>query len=383
MKYINKDRLINRFLELARIPSPSGQEPEICQYLAHSLVDLGLQIVGDDYGNIIAKLAGTGKPIILCAHMDTVAIGEGTMIVPIVKEDVITSDGTTILGADNKDSIAAILEALSIVRENRLENRAAEIVFTKEEEAISRGAMKLDITKLRGKECLISDCPEPYGTITTNAPFWYGFDVKVSGVRCHAKEPEKGVNVAAIMAKAISSMPLGRIDALTTSNIAYQILGLKGIVDNPKEKVTNIPKKDRNSIPDLGIISGEVRGLKIEKVIESLARIEALFTEVASEFGGRSSFEQKKLADGYYFSEEDPLVKFAASIFSDQGVAPRYIPSIGGSDANILNGRGINTIVISSAHRENHKVSEYLIIDDLIKLADFYVRCLTNLPQVG
>jgi len=378
MKYINKKRLVDVFCELARIPSPSGQEEKITNVLIGKLEHLGLTVQKDTYGNIVAKLAGKGESIILCAHMDTVSIGEGKKINPVVKEDVITSDGTTILGADNKDSIAAIIEALVTIKENGLSHRSVEVVFTREEEAISRGAKNLDLSKLLGKECIISDSSELYGTITVSAPYCFRFDIEVIGKRSHPKEPEKGVNVAAIMAKAISLMPLGRIDEFTTSNIAFQSLGLKGIIDNPEKKIVDLYTENRNTVPDLGIILGEVRGAKIETVTNSLSQIESVFKEVAVSLGGNSSFKYDKLADGYFFEESDPLISMVSRIVSAQNVPIRYFNSIGGSDANILNARGIKTVVVSSAHRDNHKVTEYLVIGDLMKLANFYVQLLTN-----
>ena len=228
MKYINKKRLIGHFIKLVKILSSSGQEDEIRQVLVETLTNLGLQIIGDDYGNIIARLPGEGESLILCAHMDTVAIGRGKKITPERKGDIITSDGSTILGADNKDAVSAIIESLLVIKENGLPHRAVEVVFTREEEAISKGAKNLDYSRLSGVDCIIADSDEPFGTIIYGAPFCDRFDIRVVGERAHSKDPQKGVDVVKIIGRAFTTMPLGHIDEFTSSNIAYQMSGLNG-----------------------------------------------------------------------------------------------------------------------------------------------------------
>lgn len=98
----------------------------------------------------------------------------------------------------------------------------------------------------------------------------------------------------------------------------------------------------------------------------------------AKSLKGKSVFKKEKRAGGYLFAKKDSLVSSVVDIFTNQGVEPKFFDSTGGSDANILNQKGIKTLVVSSAHRNNHQVSEYLIIDDLVKLVDFYVRLVAN-----
>lgn len=380
MKHINKRRLIEIFVELARIPSPSGKEKRIASVLVRKMKSLGLSVKRDGYGNLIAKLAGKGEPIMLCAHMDTVAVGKDVINVEVDEEGgIIRSDGTTILGADNKDAVSAILEMLEVVKENNLAHRYLEIIFTREEEAISKGARNLDLSLISGKECFISDQAEAYGAITVTAPYLYAFNVEIHGVKCHVKEPEKGINAVRIMASAIShsEMPIGRIDRLTTVNIGSVVAGLKSVIDEPEKAISDLRQAGRNSVPDLAHVYGEVRGADEKKVCEVLGNIEKIFTTVGKSFNGNIIFSVEKKADGYIFEKDDPLVARVASIFTDQQVKVEYFDSVGGSDANILEKRGIHSVVFSSAHRNNHQTDEYLIIDSLVKLADFYVRLVS------
>ncbi|MFH1367307.1 MAG: M20/M25/M40 family metallo-hydrolase [Patescibacteria group bacterium] len=330
----------------------------------------------DDYDNIIMKIEGSGKPLILCAHLDTVPVASETSIVPVIEKDRVASNGKTVLGADNKDSIAAILEILRIIKERKFRHRALEIVFTREEEAISKGAQNLDLSLLSGKECIIADFPAPFGTIVTSAPYCFKFETKITGKRCHVKEPEEGVNASLILARAIARLPLGRVNKLTTSNIAYSFSGLKGIVD--QKNLAELKKEDRNSVPDFAAVFGEVRGADLKAVEKALQDIKKVFSQDASILGGRARTDIKKLAGGYLFEKDLPLIKHIERIFLTQGIKPNFEGSIGGSDANILNNRGITSVCISAAHKNQHKLSEYLVIDDLVKLTDFYLRLVTE-----
>jgi tripeptide aminopeptidase len=377
MQYINKKRLIETFKELAIIPSPSSREEVVAQFLQEKLALLGLDVERDSYGNLIAKLDGEGEPIVLCAHMDTVAVGKDSINVLINEDEgIIRSDGLTILGADNKDSISAILEMLSIIKERNFNHRAIELVFTREEESISRGAENFDFSLISGKVCYISDQSDPYGTITLTAPFLYAFNVEIQGKKCHVKNPEKGVNAIRIMAEAIShvEMPIGRIDKLTTVNIGSVVAGLGDVIENQKQTIFELSSMGRNSVPDSARIYGEVRGADENKVLEALNIIENIFNDISHQFGGFAIFKIEKMASGYIHDEHDPLVESVADIFKSQQVDVIYFDAVGGSDANILEKRGLHCVVFSSAHRNNHQVNEYLIIDDLVRLADFYLE---------
>src|SRR5437773_2227987 len=105
---IQRDRLVETFLELVRIDSPSGKEALVAARLIELLRGLGAEAGLDGHGNLIARLDGQGEPLLLSAHMDTVQPGEGIM--PIVDGDTIRTDGTTVLGGDPKAGVAAIVE---------------------------------------------------------------------------------------------------------------------------------------------------------------------------------------------------------------------------------------------------------------------------------
>lgn len=365
--------MINLFCELVRIQSPSGKEEKIAKKVILYLEKAGAKVQRDGFGNIIAKIQGLGDPIIFCAHLDTVAVGIGRQIKPIIKRDKIYSDGKTILGADNKDSISAILETLIVLKENKTKHRPIEIVFTREEEAIARGALSLDLSLLKGRECVISDHCNKYGTIVTAAPGCSKFEMKVFGKRSHVKESEKGINAIAIASEIIQKMPLGKIDKYTCSNVGYLIAGLDGIINQKGQIVDSLFMENRNTIPDLAVLLGEARGIRESNLQRALKNIKNNSSRVANSAGGRIEFSTNKLTDCYCFDKKDKLIKTVVEIFKKQKVDPRFFQALGGSDANALNARGIHTIVVASAHRNNHTTSEFLIIKDLIRLANFFL----------
>lgn len=378
MMHINKERLIKTFCDLATIISPSGQEQEISDFIIKKLENLGLPTQKDSYGNIIAKLNGNGEPIMICAHMDTVAIG-GDIITPIKKNNIIMSDGTTILGADNKDSIAAILEATETIKEKGLKNQAIEIVFTKEEELISRGAQNLDYALISSKKCIIADLEAPYGTIITKAPYLYQFNIKIQGKRAHSKEPETGINTAFIIAKTINLMPLGMIDSSTidqtTVNVSFLQAGLSGKNGGFENHLT----AGRNIIPDLGIIQGEIRGFNLKKIEQVKKKIREVLENTTKEVCGKYSCDFKHLADGYVLCDKLEFIKSINKIFSSQSTSLVLKSSVGGSDANIFNQKGIESIVIGSAYHNAHKKEEYLDIEEVVLLAEFYVKLMSGI----
>lgn len=376
---INKKRLINTFYELARIPSPTGHEEHVATVVCERLTGLGLNVIRDEFGNVLARFPGEGQPIIVCGHLDTVAAPIDRPIVVKSEGGHIISDGATILGADNKDNVAAILEAITTIIESTTPHRPIEIVFTLAEEAISRGAKELPFAELKAKTAVISDCALEYGAIILEAPGCTRFDCVIRGKPAHVKSPEQGVNALTIAVKAISMLPIGRVSPRVTSNIAFGVIGLSGLLDNPESvSVASLGLENRNTVPDHVSIYGEVRGTDGEGVRETIRHFRTSFTTAAKVAGGSALFTETVLAEGYQFTAEDEFIQEVAQVFRSQGVEPRYIDSNGGSDANVFNVNGIQTVVISSASRNNHQTDEYVVIEELYQLADFYVRLLSR-----
>jgi len=181
---ISKENLKQTFLQLVKIDSPSKKEADVAAFVKNKLDQLGINYRQDKSGNIIGYLPGKGAPLLIGTHLDTVEPCQH--IQPIYKAGVFKSDGTTILGADNKAVVAAILEFLNLLRNSRSAHRPLEIVFTVEEELGSLGASALDFTKLKAREGITFDREGDFGVITSAAPYYYTIDIEIIGKSAHA-----------------------------------------------------------------------------------------------------------------------------------------------------------------------------------------------------
>ena len=348
---INKNRLVNTFCELSSIDSPSGEEDVIAKKLIILLEGFGLTVFKDDYGNVIAN-DGRANPIMLSAHMDTVEPSRG--VVPLVDKDKIVSEGNTIVGADAKCGISAILEALQSVKEDKSLIHPIEVVFTKEEEVALLGARNLDFSKIKSKEALVFDSEGPPNRIVSMSPTYVSFDIAVKGRGAHAGvEPEKGLSAILIGSHIMSRMPQGRLDAHTTFNV--------GLVDGGTV---------RNSVPEDVIIRGEFRTSDDNIITELKSNINEAVSSTKKDFPEslidlhlNTDFETYSLD-----SEDSTFIKVKKAI-NKIGLDPLLKDSGAGTDGNIFRKNGIRAVVVGMGANHMHTLDEYVNIPDLYDAA--------------
>ncbi len=353
---VDRRRLVNTFLQLARISSPSGREGELRQLLRNELARVGVAVRVDKAGNLIGKKVGTGKvPILLSAHMDTVQPCEN--IKPVVRGNTIMSDGRTILGADNKAGIVYILEVLRMLHIYNIEHKPLEVVFSTKEEQFSQGVQNLDMSKIKAPFGLVVD-GAGVGEVDFTAPYIATLDVIISGKSAHSGvEPEKGVSAIQIAAQAINAIKLGRLHIDTTANIGVMTGG------------TN-----RNAIPDNVELVGEVRSLSRRKLEEQLERMHKALEDAAEHFGGLLSIDSKVVVPGYQHAKNDADIKTIMHTMKQVGITPRLRQAGGASDANIFVARGIKAIDIGTGVQKPHTVEECIYIPDMIKTTEFVLK---------
>ena len=350
---IDRDRLVESFLDLVRIDSPSGEEEAMAAALTGRLEALGLDVVRDSYGNLIAS-DGRPGPIMLSAHMDTVEPGRG--VSPGVDGDRITADGTTVLGGDSKAGVAAILEALESLQEDGAQHIPIEIVLSREEELALRGARNLDYSMINSQEAVVFDAEGPVSQIISSSPTYVGFDIEVTGRAAHAGvEPEKGLSAIKLVAELISRLPQGRLDAETTFNVGT----VKG---------GNV----RNTVPESASLVGEFRSTDLEtldglrlQITEALDAVRRRFPDATIEDHIHTDFE------AYTLSDDDPATRRVKGVIRSVGLRPTMKHSGGGSDANIFRLKGISAVVVGIADHHMHTLQEYVTIPDLLDVARF------------
>lgn len=351
---INKKRLVKTFLDLIKIDSPSGYEQEMAKEVAKRLRTLGFKVSSDTFGNVIGKLSGKGEPIMLNAHLDTVEPGRG--IKPVVDGNVIRSDGTTILGGDPKAGIAAILEALISITEDKINHLPIEVVFTKEEETSLGGAINLDYKKLSAKRGITFDGEAEVHNIDISAPGYNRVDATIIGRGAHAgTEPEKGLSAIKIAAEIISQLQLGRIDEETTTNI--------GLIEGGSA---------RNAVPEKVTMQGEVRSRNIKKLVKFTKHFQEVFNKVSTKYlDAKIELVLEREFNPYLFKNNHQTLKYIVEIFKNMHIRPNLNHSGGATDVNIFHTHGIEAIVVGSAVYEAHTTREYVIVPQMIQAAKF------------
>jgi len=371
---INRERLIDTFRFLVKIDSVSRHEGDIAKELKKILELMGAEAVIDDAGkktgsntgNLIAKFSGTKKipPLLLNAHMDTVEPGRG--VVPVLKDGIFTSDGTTILGADDKSAIAVLIEVMTVLKENNMPYGPIEMVFTICEEIGLMGAKHMDMSLITAKYGYALDATDTEGIIT-HAPSANKIEFKVHGRDAHAgAAPEKGINAIHLASKAIASLQLGRIDKETTCNI--------GIINGGI--ATNI-------IPNLVSVKGEVRSHNDEKLKRVTRDIITSFENTVKNYGNKSSDGLPRVdvvvEDDFLRTDipaNHPVVALARKAAANLG--RKMITKItgGGADANIFYQKGIITGVIGTGMRDMHTVRESVSVDDMVKTGELVLEII-------
>lgn len=370
---INKDRLLDTFLNLAQINSPSKSERPIAEYVCPLLQDIGFRIVEDDAadkiggncGNLVATLEGTassGVRLFFNAHMDTVEPTDGIQI--IVEDNVVRTDGTTVLGADCKSGIAVILEAARTAVEQGVPFKSLQIVFSVAEEIGLLGARNMDISLLAADVGYVFDTERPAGQIVTAAPTHENLLVKIYGRASHAGiRPEDGVSAIVAASRAIATMKLGRIDEETTANV--------GVINGGRA---------RNIVPDEVEIRAEARSRNESKLQEQVRHMVETFKRAASEIGAEAEVNVEREYHSYRWTSDDMPVKLARKAAECIGIEPILAEAGGGSDANIFNRAGIPAVVIGVGYEYPHSRSERLLIDEFVQSAEFalaLIRCST------
>jgi tripeptide aminopeptidase len=352
---INEQRLRETFLTLVGFNSPPKQETALGEWCAARLRDAGLSARRDGAGNWIAESPGraSGKRIFFCGHLDTVAPTEGLQVVE--EDGVFRTDGRTILGADDKAALAAILEAVTVLSERSVAHGPLQVVFTVEEETGLNGARSLDPEVIRGALGFVLDASGPTGTLITAAPSHEIFEVTYTGRAAHAGFcPETGVSALQAACRAVASMPLGRIDEETTANVGI----VRGGTAN-------------NIIPAEAYVKAEARSRDPEKLAAQVAAMTRAFEEGAAAVGAAVTIHRNACYQAYRFAPDDPPLALAAAALRRLGREPAFRPTGGGSDASIFNARGIPTAVLTCGYMDAHAVTEHVSLADMRLAAEW------------
>ena len=362
---INKERAINTFLELVQIDSVSYNERGVADYLTNYFSDLGYEVIEDkgsnekvplaNAGNVIVKIPGKGalaqqETLILEAHMDTVEPGNGVNPSITADDKYVVSDGSTILGADDKAGIAQILEVEAVLRENNLAHPPLELLFTICEEVGILGAFAVDTTLLQGKIAFVLDGGGGPGTAIIGGPDYYDLTGRIIGKAAHAGvAPDTGISSIQVMAAAIANMKLLKIDENTTTNIG--------------KVLCNYPT---NVVPEITTFAMEVRSLDQDSGKQQLAHIIEELQKAVAEFGATLEYEVNQSLYAYHHQDDNPVLKRFKAMCERHDLDYQGLVMRGGTDVSGLTFNGIDAIVLASGGEYGHELQERLVIDEFL-----------------
>jgi tripeptide aminopeptidase len=355
--------VLELFTELAALPSPPGEEREVADRVSVYLRDLALEVdeddagsrIGSTIGNLLCRLEptnGTGVPLFFCAHLDTVP-PQGP-IEPVVEDGVVRNSAGTILGADNKSAVAAMLEATRRVVAESRPHAGIELLFTPKEEVGLVGATAFDQTRFQARTGFVYDHAGPVGEIILGAPHQASIDVHVHGRAAHSgMYPEEGRSAIAAAGRAIADLRLGRLDEETTANVGE----IKG-------------GTARNIVPEHCFFLAEARSHDERKLSDLVQEMLDAITFAAT--GAECDVETRveKHFSGYRFKQDALPVRLAAIALEQSGYQPQYGLSGGGADANVFNERGLECLNLANGMANIHTPEEQIAVEDLERMVD-------------
>jgi tripeptide aminopeptidase len=350
------DRLIERFVRLCEIPSPTGAERAVADAVIAELRSLGVDAeedgaaaaAGAGAGNLIARIPGhdPDRWLLLAAHIDTVPVAGPIQVTE--SDGVLRSAGDTILGADDKAGVAVLLE-LAARHAGEPPPIGLELVFTVAEEHGLRGAKELDLASLRSTVGLVLDHAAPLEEIVVAAPTYHHLLAEFEGAEAHAGiAPEEGRSAIAAACAAVGAMQLGRLDGGTTANVGRIEGGTAA-----------------NVVPGRCRIEGEARGLDADRAAAAIGAMADACTWAASERSCDLDIDLTEFFRGYRIPPSSPALRIARDAVARTGLEPREIETGGGSDVNALRARGFDCALLANGAVDNHTPSERISVERL------------------
>jgi tripeptide aminopeptidase len=353
---------LDLFIELAAIPSPPGEERGVADVVLRYLRALGLDPdedgcgpeIGSTMGNIYARIEPTagGTPLFFCAHLDTVP--PDGRLEPVVEDGVVRNAGGTILGADNKSAVVAMLEGTRRVLAENRPHAGIELLFTPKEEVGLIGAFAFDHDRLHAELGYVYDQAAPIGEVILGAPHSQSMEVRFHGRAAHAgMYPEEGRSAIQAAAKAIADLRLGRVDEETTSNVGVISGGTGG-----------------NIVPEWCTFLAEARSHDESKLKVFVQEMLDAFSFAATATDCDVETQVRKSYGGYRFKQGDDVVQLAVDALGRCGYEPTFALSGGAADANVFNERGRRCVNLANGMTDIHTPDERIAVDDLGAMVD-------------
>jgi tripeptide aminopeptidase len=350
--------MLDRFVRLCEIASPTGEEREVADAVLDELRALGVDVTEDaaaaparaGAGNLIARVTGrSDRWLAFFAHLDTVPHGAP---IEVVRDDgTFRSRGETILGADNKAAVTVLME-LAARHVGEPAPVGLEVVFTVAEEDGLRGAKELDTGALRAPFGYVLDHATPIGEVIVAAPTHKRVIAEFTGREAHAGiNPEDGRSAIAAAATAIAGMKLGRLDEETTANVGMIEGGIAS-----------------NVVPGRCRILGEARSVDGARAAATIGEMVDACTWAAGEHECDVDARVTEMFRGYRLDPKSEPVRLASEALRSRGHEPRLVATGGGSDANALVASGYEAVLLANGTEANHTPQELVTETAIVEM---------------
>ena len=362
---MSTQRLTKTFIDYVSVGSETGNELDFCLKLEQELIETGFEVERSEMGqfcnsngfNIHGWLPGEGESILLCCHTDTVKPGCG--IKAHEKNGYIYSDGTTILGADDKSGIAEIVEAARRLVESGKPHRPIEVLFTLCEEVGMLGSKFADYSKIKSRSALVLD-GEEIGEIVNSAAANIVMSFHFSGKAAHAGIcPEDGIHALKAAARAANNIPVGHVDDISVMNISNFL----------SPGATNIvaPKADFDM---------EFRSYDEDTVQKHIKTAVDAVEEACAFYGATYTCESERHSGAFTVDPDSPFIKAVFAAYERAGITPHLEKTLGGCDASNLAANGIDVVNIGTGMRDVHTTAENIKVEDMENCVRFLCELL-------
>lgn len=411
------EQILNRFVRYAKIYSQSSsenadkgiipstpQQVEFAKILAQELTELGFSNVQlSEHSYVYANIPPTpgcenAKTFCLLAHMDTVEEVTGLNVNPQViknydgriiqlknnitldpekisalkqaadeKDTIITTDGTTLLGGDDKAGITIIVSALQyLMAHPELPHGMIEVVFSPDEET-GHGMDKVPLEKIKSKFAYTVDGGH-IGELESECFNAYRSDIVFTGISSHTNNARanKMVNAISMASAFINSLP--RHESPETSD------GRQGFY---------CPLRFSGSMEEANV-SLFLRDFEKDSMERRKSLVEQLALATAASFGGSAKVSHiQQYLNMREELEKVPYVKdVLIKAYEECGVKPIMTPIRGGTDGSRLTEMGIPTPNIFTGAHNYHSASEWVSLTQMVKATDIVINLSTLISKL-
>jgi acetylornithine deacetylase/succinyl-diaminopimelate desuccinylase family protein len=357
--------------ELVSIPSVTGSEGLIKEYLENKFASLGLEVrlqhVDGDRYNVIGTLGEGPVKLMLCTHQDVIPSLDETKwttppFAPDVREGRLYGRGAT----DAKGSLAAMMEAVARLKGVKLNGSVAIAAVVEEETGRSIGARKL-LTEYSPEMTVIGEPTSLRVAIAHKGALRPA--ITVHGTAAHASSPGRGVNAISVMGKLL----------VTLNSYAYRISKNRDpLLGRSSSEATMIRGGERiNVIPEQCTVCIDRRLVSNETIDDAYHDLEMVVRRFSRRHRARVDVELFSSYPPSSVSEAEPVVKLASSALSGLGLDPQPVGFPAGCDMWAFRAKNIPTVVIGPGSiQQAHVIDEYIELTELHKAADVYEQLL-------